>query len=272
MQKEIKLKNGIKKALFPLYQEHTKYLLRMLKTVTKGNQKKITRFHKNIKAWRDVATCHEVALNSLKGVQIETHQNKRGKEKEYTNHPKAKHVSRNKRVRIIWDMLKQELDKNPTLSGIEPYKDVKDRHILTCPFCDEVWLERHTETMLYYGYEDDDDDYEERTWWEWEAGNCEHFLSEDTWYYDVFDGDELRQLKTILEKKAEERHEEYITELTVDLETFWNIYEGKGLLENPSKTGDIAMFIDDWQEFVNFILKEIKENDIEYLIKARLLY
>jgi hypothetical protein len=55
-----KLKKYERDALLPLYQEHAEYLLRAIKT---GDI--IDQIYAKIDTYIEVATCHEIAINSL---------------------------------------------------------------------------------------------------------------------------------------------------------------------------------------------------------------
>lgn len=152
-----KFKKHEREALLPLYQEHTQYLLRVLKTIAEvgDNPFLIEKFALSIPSWESVATCHEIALNSLRVLTIETHQNPKGREREYTNHQKAKNISRDRRVRLIWRLLYQELLQNPSLEGIEPYDDLVDisRKSVICPFCAEVVFAQNEDGIVFAGCE-----------------------------------------------------------------------------------------------------------------------
>ena len=103
-----------------------------------------------IPVFHRVSTCHEVAINEYFGLDLETHQNSLGFEKQYTEHPKAKSVSRDKRVRIIWELIMSELKEDPELEGIEPlFPVIQSRPNLYCPVCGEPqfkWI------RVSYGY------------------------------------------------------------------------------------------------------------------------
>jgi len=142
------MESGLKRyqhdALMPLYKEHAFYLLRVLKTAAKQDLIDLVKFRKHIPKWRKAATCHEVAINEAADIDIETHQNRLGKEREYTKHPAAKNVGRDLRVRIIWDLIAGVLDEDPELESVKPYpkKTIEFGHEWTgvrCPFCDTIF-------------------------------------------------------------------------------------------------------------------------------------
>ena len=189
MQKLIKkMKKHERDILLPLYEKHAKYLLRVIKTLNE----KDTTF--NVKTWIRqipvfirVATCHEVAINQYSGVEIETHQNPLGLERQYTSNPKAKNISRNLRVRIIWKIIERELEKDFMLSDYKIYDSLminSNKTQYLCPFCENVFAER---IMIVLGHHADGTEefrYEYETY-----SQCEHYVltnfPEDTEYGDI---------------------------------------------------------------------------------------
>lgn len=123
-----KLKKHQRKELVSLYYKHSIYLTRVIKTLVKfDNSFDLMEFINSIKSWFKVATCHEVAINkSSKVLNLKTHQNHLGLEREYTMHPKAKNISRNRRVKIIWCLLYINLTKISIFEKIEPYKSIEE--------------------------------------------------------------------------------------------------------------------------------------------------
>jgi hypothetical protein len=124
------LKKYERDALLPLYQEHAEYLLRAIKT---GDI--IDQIYAKIDTYIEVATCHEIAINSLSELNLETHQNRLGKEREYTNHEKAKNVGRDLRVRLVWMMIKNEIERDSSLSDYDVYEEMNLYADVYCPFC-----------------------------------------------------------------------------------------------------------------------------------------
>jgi hypothetical protein len=137
--------------LFPLYKEHARYLLRVIKTLKDKSMEydfDFDNFISKIQTFRDVATCHEVAINQYSSLDLATHQNNRGKEREYTNHTSAKGVGRDLRVRLVWDLIIDEIEQDPSLSDYKPYKDLTNLPpSIVCPFCGEVLLEWNRECV-----------------------------------------------------------------------------------------------------------------------------
>lgn len=151
-----KLKLYEREALLPLYLEHATYLLRVIKTADI-----IQSIYKKIDTYIEVATCHEIAINSLSSLELETHQNRLGKEAEYTNHEKAKNVGRDLRVRLIWTIIKNEIELDPALSKYEAYKDltdIPDGRVL-CPICHQVICEYNYEKIVDGEHADGTIDY-----------------------------------------------------------------------------------------------------------------
>ena len=88
-----KLKPFQRSDLLPLYHDHATYLLRSLKTLIEKDDFDIESFYDQIDSFIESAMCHEVAINSMsRKIDIATHQNPKGKEKEYTNHPSSEKV------------------------------------------------------------------------------------------------------------------------------------------------------------------------------------
>jgi len=192
--KNLKLKAYQRDALMPLYKEHAMYLLRVLKTAS--NLIDIKDFAKRIPEWRERATCHEIAINNY-GVVLQTHENKLGKEKEYTRHPAAKGVGRDARVRLIWDLVASAIEEDPTLETVKPYRD-KQQILghpwkgIKCPFCSEIYyshvFERVVDGMHLDGTED----------WHWmdielqfsDFFDCDHLIAgsdTNTWLSSAFE-------------------------------------------------------------------------------------
>jgi len=173
-----KLKTHQRADLLPLYEQHAEYLLRVIKTADIADQ-----ILTKIDTYIEVATCHEIAINSLSDLDLETHQNRLGKEAEYTNHPKAVNVGRDLRVRLIWTMIKNELEADPALSNYEIYDDLGEHgeiFEIRCPFCDEI--------IYSVGqFREFDEDHEDGTqnWhykWDWDNATwdaCEHYILYD---------------------------------------------------------------------------------------------
>lgn len=136
---EKKLKLHQREVLLPLYQEHAFYLTRVVKTlVEKDDNFNLDLFIKSISSWQLVATCHEVAINESSSLQLETHQNKLGKERDYTNHEKAKNVGRDDRVRIIWGYLYNNLINTELFDSVKIYNDLANIPHVYCPVCDKI--------------------------------------------------------------------------------------------------------------------------------------
>lgn len=135
---KLKFKRHERDALFPLYLQHSLYLVGVIRGLD-PSPKKISEFLSRVPAWESVATCHEVALNSFFSIGLETHQNPLGKEYEYTNHPKARNVSRNKRVKLIWRIVHAILSTPSIYEKVAPLSP-EEIGIVRCPFCkEEVW-------------------------------------------------------------------------------------------------------------------------------------
>jgi hypothetical protein len=185
-----KLKAYEREALLPLYYQHAEYLLRVIKTV------KIAEWIlAKIDTYIEVATCHEVAINSLSSLQLETHQNRLGKEREYTNHAQAKNVGRDLRVRLVWAIIKSELEKDLTLANYAIYEnlsDIPDGRVF-CPICGHVIREYQYERIIDSIHEDGTENYHYSISYDIEDP-CEHLIvtdyPSDFFYYD----DELQFL------------------------------------------------------------------------------
>jgi len=150
------LKKWQRDALYPLYRQHATYLCRVLRTAQENGDIDLAEFASRIPAWRDVATCHEVAINSATGYDIETHENSRGKEHEYVHHPAARKVGRDYRVKLLWTLVEEALAADPELSGYEVYDDLEHAPVeeYRCPFCNAL-IYRYNMYRIIDGYHED---------------------------------------------------------------------------------------------------------------------
>lgn len=168
------------KALMPLYYQHALYLASAIKTIAEEYGILTKFFLKNINAWEQVATCHEVAINSWAEKDIlATHQNRFGKEKEYTCHPKAKRVGRDLRVRVIWNLLEHIL-KNERIYSKLSLLELSKSHDILCPLCNQaMWIAE----VDYYPigiHADGTKNYREDITYSFEyGGHEEHILCEE---------------------------------------------------------------------------------------------
>jgi len=177
-----KLKAYEREALLPLYYEHATYLLRVIKTADI-----IDSIYAKIDTYIEVATCHEIAINSLSDLELETHQNRLGKEAEYTNHEKAKNVGRDLRVRLIWTIIKNEIESDPSLSKYETYKDLTDipDGRVFCPICGQVICEYQYEKIVDGEHDDGTLDYH-YTIVNCDQTPCDHLLMNDNECQNVY--------------------------------------------------------------------------------------
>lgn len=141
------LKAHQREALLPLYEAHATYLLRAIKTLDIA-QEVLDR----LPTYLEVATCHEVALNSLSGALMDTHQNPLGLEAVYTEHPKAKNVGRDLRVRLIWSLIQEALEADITLADYETYfpEQINAQETYKCPYCNCVHYVLEREVIDYH--------------------------------------------------------------------------------------------------------------------------
>jgi len=183
---EYSLKKHERDVLMYLYQEHAKYLARIVKTLVEKKKLKLMKFLEGCDYWQSVATCHEIAINNSQSfIKIETHQNHRGKEREYTNHPKAKNISRNKRVQIIWGLLYDLLVNH--YETLDVYSDLKKEtkdHIL-CPFCHENLFTQ--EEILVSIHRDGTENFQYK--WIFESGLHEYHMMHDGILFLINDSD-----------------------------------------------------------------------------------
>lgn len=257
------MESGLKRyqhdALMPLYKEHVFYLLRVLKTAAKQDLIDIGEFRKQIPKWRKAATCHEVAINEAGGLDLETHQNRLGKEREYTKHLAAKNVGRDLRVRIIWDLLAGVLDEDPALESVNPYpkKTIELGHEWTgvrCPFCDKIYYSDE------WTKEIDGEHMDGTVDWHWEATGidynikqCEHLIAgSDTDSWLDIDFEELidRYLPDDVEHKKRAQNEVI------------HALESRGMLRREDGTRDDSYW------FTNHSLKEI-EDELKKITESR---
>ena len=154
-----------------LYEQHATYLLRMIKTHQSNN---IQAFISQIPTFISEATCHEIALNDHFSCDLATHQNKKGKEKEYCNHPDALKIGRNLRVKLIWELVQSELLEDPSLDSFKTYSDKELKNYVKCPYCNEIQWELSQEIVGTHG--DGTDNIQEH----WIPINvCEHWVQND---------------------------------------------------------------------------------------------
>jgi hypothetical protein len=179
-----KFKAYEKEALLPLYHEHATYLLRIIKTAEIQTQ-----ILERIDTYLEVATCHEVAINSLSDLELETHQNRLGKEAEYTNHEKAKNVGRDLRVRLIWALIRDELEADISLAKYDVYENLSDKPDgrIYCPICGQSIGEYIYEKIYDGEHADGTIDYHYSIV-NFEASPCDHLVLNDNpndfLYYD----------------------------------------------------------------------------------------
>ena len=208
--------------LMPLYEEHSIYILRTLKTCIDEGIIDIDKFIAKLPRFIEIAKCHEVAINDFTNLDIETHQNGRGKEKDYTNHPSAKKVGRDLRVKIIWELVEKELLLDKNLSSFEAYDDFNKVHdkIYYCPYCNEE-IGREIAERVIDGYHEDGTEnfHYQFIQFEWnDDSECPHFAFDDNDVNYYFIGqyqDKLDELWLKYKKKypLEYRHFSEIKEI-----------------------------------------------------------
>lgn len=152
-----KLKKFQRDSLMPLYVKHAEYLCRMIKTMAEEDDCEtvvIERLYMIIPSLIQSSKCHEVALNDANhfGFQIPTHQNPLGCEEEYTNHPDAKKVGRDLRVKLIWELVESELREDITLSKFKSYdaSNFNSDKNVCCPFCNEILAHYELNVIGYH--------------------------------------------------------------------------------------------------------------------------
>lgn len=183
-----KLKAYEREALLPLYYEHAEYLLSVIKTVDIADQ-----ILAKIDTYIEVATCHEIAINSLSSLDLETHQNRLGKEREYTNHAMAKNVGRDLRVRLIWEIIKTELESDITLAKYSIYKnlsDIPDGRVF-CPICGQLIREYEYYQVVDGEHDDGTIDYHYSIINNYDSP-CEHMLISDSEFNVDYYDDEMK--------------------------------------------------------------------------------
>ena len=215
-----KMKKHERDILLPLYEEHSKYLLRVIKTlIEKDNRFDVNSWINQIPTFTRVATCHEIAINTHSSIEIETHQNHRGIESVYVSHPKNKNVSRDLRVRIIWKIIERELNNDTELSKYKTYKNLmieSNETQFVCPYCNNVFLVRERVLQGYHADHTEDFRYDYSP-----QGQCEHFIyvnhPEDNEYaYDI------ERLENLFDEYGEEMTEYLLDYELIDIDVGHN--------------------------------------------------
>lgn len=156
-----KLSKREKNDLYPLYYKHSTYLINAIKTAHKKYNLDLEEFIEKLIDFKAEAKCHEVAINDYSSEEMNTHQHRQGQEKTYTEHCLGHGVSRNLRVRIIWEIVEERIAEDPKLEqystyGYYDYMDDEDcdeddepeNEYVYCPYCQR-------EIAVYYVNDDD---------------------------------------------------------------------------------------------------------------------
>jgi hypothetical protein len=180
-----KLRSYQREALLPLYNQHVEYLMRAIATAQQEKRQKniVHKIIEKLPKWHQDATCHEVALNSISHLELETHENDHGTEREFMHHQHA--AGRDLTARIIWELLAKSLLANPELKGIEPYDDLEGTVKYECPYCHEVVCIDYRERNVTGYHADGTPDW----YWltinrEYPYHSCPHFIlydGENSW-------------------------------------------------------------------------------------------
>jgi hypothetical protein len=180
-----KLRSYQREALLPLYNQHVEYLMRAIATAQQEKRQKniVNKIIEKLPKWHQEATCHEVALNSISHLELETHENDHGTEREFMHHQHA--AGRDLTARIIWELLAKSLLANPELKGIEPYDDLEGTVKYECPYCHEVVCIDYRERNVTGYHADGTPDW----YWltinrEYPYHSCPHFIlydGENSW-------------------------------------------------------------------------------------------
>lgn len=194
-----KLRSYQRDALLPLYNQHVEYLMRAIATARKDKKYKsiVKTVIENLPKWHQEATCHEIALNEVSNLDLETHENDHGTEREFMHH---KHTAgRDLTARIIWELLARALLVNPDLQGIEPYEDLGGNIYYKCPYCDEtIGIEERAKNVVGY-HRDGTENWEWVSYgFAWQDFNCPHFVvwdGEGIWQFIEGYQDATRDIK-----------------------------------------------------------------------------
>lgn len=248
-----KMKKHRREVLLPIYKEHSKYLLRVIKTLNEKDEDfNLAKFTSKLETFKDVGTCHEIALNEYSSLDLETHQNSRGKEREYTAHPKAKGVRRDLRVKIIWQLVIDEIDNLDSYKAYENLYEIKN---LKCPLCNEIIV---TYEKINYGCHADGSIN-----WAWQVDetnvcNCIVFIDND--YQNNFYDDEIEFFYDL--KKEFSIFEDIFAKL--DGTKYLTVFEDAN--EYYYATEDLDALINKLSEVIEEIIKEEGEEDwLEYI-------
>ncbi len=268
-----KLKAYQKSDLLPLYTEHATYLLRVLKTLIKNEDIDINAFYSKLDTYIEVATCHEIAINSMSSLELATHQNPRGKEREYTNHHSAKKVGRDLRVRLIWKIIQDELTSDKTLSEYETYSKLEMMRFVACPYCGTHLIEQERVDAGEH-LDGTADFYYQNVW----GDVCEHCLMYDTESTNDYINYDLENIINDLEESVNILEENgiefthifdvYDSNIREYLDLF-NIDHDFVAPEDDEMNGiivieDSTMFISALQHKVNILQALVKFHNLEY--------
>ena len=185
--------------LYTLYTQHAEYLLRVIKSVAQSEQE-ITEFAGKIEQYISEATCHEIAINSFFHCDLATHQNSRGKERQYCEHPAAEHVGRDLRVKLVWELIQSEISENSSLDQFKKYSDLNRVKEIVCPYCNTVLFRQGREYMGVH--EDGTANYQES--WE-EVNYCECWVMND--FQDTQVDEEVNSLLKEIQNEVDDCRE-----------------------------------------------------------------
>jgi len=231
--------------LLDLYEDHSYYLLSAMKSLDYLGEFEFDAFVKKVDYYLDRAICHEVAINDHSDMYIEDHEHPLGKEAEYKmktdNDPKL-NVTRDLRVRIVWEFIRNALNEDLSLTDYEIYESddlsgsTQRTEHLECPYCDQQIA------TLYIDPDESNMDLE---------SECEHFIGTIKYNSEL---SPVNSDLTLPFEQFREMHPRYVlpnlldgAEINYEKETF------------DSGSDHIFYFISDPEDYIN-ILRNFVQN------------
>ena len=254
-----------------LYKAHAVYLARAVKSLAE-DEEEISAFCAKIPALRAEATCHEVALNNFFNTDLETHQNRLGKEREYklladqiAEERGVRPVGRDLRVRIVYTLLEEILSNAEQMSALQCYKSMQiKQHHVCCPICNARTYERvrvidgvHSDGTTDYHYEYEQDNV------------CEHVLMFDFDSGELFADEDLeRDLRTIEDNADLIELDEYMINYAGQLYALQEEFKLSNLLQVYFEDARDYIYYTERPEEYSWAAEEIVEA-LEYVASAR---
>lgn len=258
-----RLKNFQRESLIELYEEHALYLLRAIKTgFTRVNNFQINNFKNSLSTYLQNATCHEVAINEAFGLEIETHQNHLGKEKEYTEHPDAQGVGRDLRVKLVWELIISALAEDTDLDFIESYSDseLNLNKEICCPFC-HTTIGTYEKAMIGYHMDGTEN-------WTYKLSDytpCDCYLCVN----DYSNFDYIDQITTLIELIQDHGDCEMDYHIMMELCEDTKLTERVYVDDTLGQEEDFILVVENWDDFYKTLISQLSE---KYFYRKELKY